>query len=460
MFESVLENPILLPALGGLALLGAGYAWYAVRRRRREENFEDSLIATDAFSANSLFGSTGGQSVDTAAPGLTTQASDSSMTIASTEVDPIAEAEVYIAYGREAQAEEILREALRKQPERHAERLKLMEIYAGRKDVAAFNALAEEMFGQGGASSDEWPKVISLGRRIDPDNPMYGGSGGGGGAAGEDSEDMSSQAPAVASRDAGSAAVAAAAGLAAGAAMAAAGRDEPEVDARSQRAREVAEDEPMPFADTAPLTAASAAQEAEAEDDQAEALDFDLDVDTTVDKAAQRLHGELEHELPAVDDAALDSLTMFEPEFEQSDRAERAAPAAGSAVAEAVREAPAPEAGAAAASMDFQVDLPSLDELGSPAGERAAAAKAEPPELDLSAISLDLGASPKSAEGDGEASADANPRWQEMATKLDLASAYEEIGDKEGARELLDEVMRSGDAAQQARARELMEKIA
>ena len=37
---------------------------------------------------------------------------------------------------------------------------------------------------------------------------------------------------------------------------------------------------------------------------------------------------------------------------------------------------------------------------------------------------------------------------EELATKLDLAKAYEEMGDLEGARELLQEVLKDGDAAQ------------
>jgi pilus assembly protein FimV len=40
----------------------------------------------------------------------------------------------------------------------------------------------------------------------------------------------------------------------------------------------------------------------------------------------------------------------------------------------------------------------------------------------------------------------------EMETKLDLAIAYQEIGDKEGARELLEEVIRGGNPEQAARA--------
>jgi pilus assembly protein FimV len=51
-------------------------------------------------------------------------------------------------------------------------------------------------------------------------------------------------------------------------------------------------------------------------------------------------------------------------------------------------------------------------------------------------------------------------RWQEMATKLDLAIAYRDIGDKDGARELLEEVLKDGDAAQVGKARELMSALA
>jgi len=42
--------------------------------------------------------------------------------------------------------------------------------------------------------------------------------------------------------------------------------------------------------------------------------------------------------------------------------------------------------------------------------------------------------------------------YMEMETKLDLAIAYQEIGDKEGARELLEEVIRGGNPEQAARA--------
>jgi pilus assembly protein FimV len=83
--------------------------------------------------------------------------------------------------------------------------------------------------------------------------------------------------------------------------------------------------------------------------------------------------------------------------------------------------------------------------------------------VDLSSINLDLPASPATGSHEADLELGANTqqrgRWQEMATKLDLASAYEEIGDKEGARELLDEVIKGGDASQQQRARGMLTKL-
>ena len=101
---------------------------------------------------------------------------------------------------------------------------------------------------------------------------------------------------------------------------------------------------------------------------------------------------------------------------------------------------------------DLQLDL----------GETRADATAESSEpsagagpLDLSSISLDLGGMP---EGEG-APTSTDPKWQEVATKLDLAKAYEEMGDKNGASELLNEVLREGDGAQRSQAQELLAKL-
>ncbi|MFO1300690.1 MAG: FimV/HubP family polar landmark protein [Burkholderiaceae bacterium] len=211
--DELLANPLTLPGLGAIVLALGAYGMYSVRRRKKAEKFEDdSLTPADAFTANSLFGSTGGQAVDTSNSLFATSTRDSGVDVHSTEVDPIAEAEVYIAYGREAQAEEILKEALKKQPERQAIRLKLLEIYAGRKDPVVFGALAQEMYDMAGGQNEEWPKVVTLGLSIDPANPLYTGQG-----------DMSAAAPAVpeAAPAAPAAGLSGAAGLAAAAGVAA-----------------------------------------------------------------------------------------------------------------------------------------------------------------------------------------------------------------------------------------------
>ncbi len=48
----------------------------------------------------------------------------------------------------------------------------------------------------------------------------------------------------------------------------------------------------------------------------------------------------------------------------------------------------------------------------------------------------------------------------ETATKLDLARAYIDMGDAEGARDILDEVVAEGNEAQQQEARDLIGKLA
>jgi pilus assembly protein FimV len=92
------------------------------------------------------------------------------------EVDPIAEADVYMAYGRDAQAEEILKEALQKDSKRVPVHAKLLEIYANRKDTRSFEETALKVKSLTGGSGPEWDKAAALGRSVDPANGLYGGA--------------------------------------------------------------------------------------------------------------------------------------------------------------------------------------------------------------------------------------------------------------------------------------------
>lgn len=93
---------------------------------------------------------------------------------AASDVDAIAEADVYIAYGRDEQAEEILRDALREQPQRHALRVKLLEIYASRRDRNAFGDVATELCALTGGKGSAWEQAAQMGQMLDPGNPLYG----------------------------------------------------------------------------------------------------------------------------------------------------------------------------------------------------------------------------------------------------------------------------------------------
>mgnify|MGYP003376762613 CR=1 FL=1 len=186
-----LEEFDALPLIGGGGILALLAGYFLLRRRRSEPEpeFTAAVPGPSSLGPNSVFRMTGGQSVDTGNVPLETR--DFSMTgpgtIDTDEVDPVAEADVYMAYGRDAQAEEILIEALRKDPHRTAIHAKLLEIYANRKSVKQFDTLASELYAQTGGIGPEWEKVATLGAALDPENPLY--------AAGRD----------VASADAGAA---------------------------------------------------------------------------------------------------------------------------------------------------------------------------------------------------------------------------------------------------------------
>ncbi|NJR72172.1 MAG: hypothetical protein HC782_03655, partial [Gammaproteobacteria bacterium] len=76
------------------------------------------------------------------------------------EVDPLAEADVYIAYGRDGQAEEILKEAMTRDKNRHDVSMKLLEIYHARKSAQAFETVALQLKD---AVGENEPNVVKSG---------------------------------------------------------------------------------------------------------------------------------------------------------------------------------------------------------------------------------------------------------------------------------------------------------
>ena len=168
------DNPIALAAGGALLAALLGYGVYRLRRRSKAESGETSFLES-RLQPDSFFGASGGQRIDTREP----TGSSSSMSYSLSQldaigdVDPVAEADVYLAYGRDLQAEEILKEAMRSTPERLAIRTKLLEVYAKRRDIKGFESLAVQLFGITRGEGSDWARAQELGQLVDPDNALY-----------------------------------------------------------------------------------------------------------------------------------------------------------------------------------------------------------------------------------------------------------------------------------------------
>jgi pilus assembly protein FimV len=174
LLDDLLENPVVPAAAGGLLALLAGFAFYRARQRKKSSQVDSSFLES-RMQPDSFFGSSGGQRIDTAdeAPTGSSLAYSPSQLDAAGDVDPVAEADVYLAYGRDLQAEEILKEALRMNPSRIAIHGKLLEIFAKRRDVRAFEALAADAFKLCAGEGAEWERICEFGRELDHDNPLY-----------------------------------------------------------------------------------------------------------------------------------------------------------------------------------------------------------------------------------------------------------------------------------------------
>lgn len=169
-----LENP-LVPAVGaGLVALLGGFLFYRTRQRKKSAQVDSSFLES-RLQPDSFFGSSGGQRIDTAEASIAASSMvySPSQLDAAGDVDPVAEADVYLAYGRDLQAEEILKEALRINPARVAIHGKLLEIYAKRRDMKAFEVLAAEAQKMTGGAGPEWERIASLGQELDPENSLY-----------------------------------------------------------------------------------------------------------------------------------------------------------------------------------------------------------------------------------------------------------------------------------------------
>lgn len=574
------DNPELVFGGGGLLALLLGYfgynAWRRKKQSRDEAAFPDepSVSASDlASKSGALFGAAS-ESVDSGEVSIQGDFSEGGVLTTEESVDPVAEADVYMAYGRDSQAEEILLEGIKTDPTRSAIHLKLLELYANRKSVDQFQNVARQLHDLNDGQGPEWEKAEAMARGLGIEGGLFAAA-----APAEAAPEPQEAEPAAAevAEAAMATDMAPADELAAEAPLPAAEEaasldfdldlgttSSPAAPAEAPVAQQAPADEAMSLdfdfdlgspepaaAETAPAVAeAEPAGEGNAVDfsldigSAAEApaveveppvaggneIDFDLDLGSGAASAAAEPAAEpvaaeaAEIELPvepvgispepapapagALGDLKLDfdldlgsepapapvaeptpvagpadeldlggiNLDLGEAEVQPAASADEAAPVelALPAMELPVSEAVAPEPGAGAADIDFDLALdaaqPASEEIESPQVSEAAT---ELPSIDMdlavpaadageleslaSLPDIDLDAEPAVAQSETAAVVEVDD--PEVATKLELAQAYEEMGDREGARELLNEVLSEGSAAQQALARARLDQL-
>ena len=415
--DSLMEDPLLTGGALALVLALLGYGGYRAVQSRRNQGAVDSSFLESRLQPDSFFGASGGQRVDTANSDLTTGSSSMayspSQLDAGGDVDPVAEADVYLAYGRDLQAEEILKEALRHHPERVSIPAKLAEIYAKRQDRKALEAVAGDVFKLTNGQGPDWTRVADLGRALDPDNTLYQPGGRPAAPSGDD--------------------LPGAAAMAAGA-----------------------------FAST--LAATQVPSAPIGPDSVLPDLDLDLDLDLheappppanppSAFAAAAAASAALATQAPAPSEARapdpmldLDDLDLPNASWDVSPPASEPQAATAPAFIE-----PSP--------LDLQDSGLSLLDSGSAplADDDAPTTTPGALEFDLGDLSLDLDAPSTPEQPGGKAAlADESLPDDPLATKLALAEEFNAIGDSEGARSLIEEVIAEASGDLKTRAQRLL----
>ncbi|MFZ4480025.1 MAG: FimV/HubP family polar landmark protein [Rhodoferax sp.] len=173
--DGLMDNPLAPAGAAGLVALLALLGIYR-RRQHKSAPQADSVGPENRMRPDTFFAVSGGQSVDTrsgAMAGSSVIYAPSQPTGGVEEADPVAEAEVYLAYGRDMQAEEILKDALRANPDRIAIHQKLLDLFAKRRDTKSFERIARKLFRLTKGEGDDWQRIRELGLGIDPENPRY-----------------------------------------------------------------------------------------------------------------------------------------------------------------------------------------------------------------------------------------------------------------------------------------------
>lgn len=399
LLEVIRGQPLYM-AGGAAALLGLVGLGYLVTRRGKDSGKKTKLgdkpIEHTIGSSNQMLTpTTSSPKTDDLTNAIATT-SGTSQTQAD-DFDPISGADLFLSFGRDEQAEKILKEALIKNPANHQIHLKLLSIYANRKDVHSFATIARQLRDSDDTSA--WEQAAIMGLKLEPNNPMYGGNVS---VTGEESF-VATHSPDVILNEGG------------------ATKPPSSLDFDL----DLDFDAPKALTDTAETSKSGSVSKS---------TTMDFDVTASHAKLPASSTGRVGTTPINLDDFILDV---------------PANPALTPAMTTPTN---------ANEPIDFSLDFPSTDKSANKL--EVSPVKAEPKEImdiGLGDISLNLDKPVVSAPALSVEERDA--QWHDAATKLDLAKAYQEMGDAAGAREILVEVVREGNEQHRMAAEALLRQL-
>ena len=399
---ALLSNPIVLGLLAVLLVVGVAGGLLLMRRKQQEETEYDEALEEETREAAQLdvenlpeLDDDDSEFDDPEFDDEDEDEDEDEDDIMPQTADVISEVEIHIAYGRFSQAIIFLQNAIEADPDRVDIQLKLLEVYVQTEDSSAFNQQFDQLKTLGDEVANEQALAMQA-KVLDVD------------------------------------------------ASAAASMDATMISADPIVSRETTtENDDLSF-DLDELDSERDDDSFDFEDD----LDLDLDLDLDDDL-------ELDDDFDLDDDLELDDDFDLDDELELDDNLESDVDL-GEDLDEDV------EVSESLSLDDDALELSPEDSDSDPDEALAAEAALDTDddndafEIDLSDLDLDLDLEGEDIDLDDEYELDLE---EDIETKLDLARAYIDMGDKEGARGVLQEVSREGNESEIAKAKELFESI-
>lgn len=447
-------DDVYYPVVGGLGVLmlgGLGWIWWR-KRKAEEETDAESMFASSSEirlpdSEVSVAPVEDVSSYDVGTVGESSFLSEftpsdfDAFDSEQDEVDPVSEADVYLAYGRYQQAEELMRQAIADEPAREDCKLKLLEIFYANENKEAFEDYARELAQAGMRDNHSfWSKVLEMGNEIIPDSSVLSADENESVASQERTEEQS-------------------------------GSDEPEAVTAEHEHEQARFDLDSFVEPTPPDESEQAEEKAESNDDLDLDLDFDLSEFETPEEKTSKQQGEEKTDwtAPAEDLESIEfDLSAFsEPEAEEIKASEEDAVADEDiesfefdfdTEAEQEKLGSEPEL---ELDLKDETDLDNFDfsEMNQPeeveddASEQHSLEESGEDDFDFS---FDFDES--EGEGGLEGVADLTD-MDEFETKVDLARAYIDMGDNEAALSIAKEVLEKGNDQQKKDAQAILDQL-